>query len=128
MFKSAAALMAVGAVGLAGCGGQSNQEGAQTELQQALSEAGVTTVRTVPKETVRAWPEKFCSLKLGMKREQVRQIMGEPTSSYSDSNNNQDQWEGYGVNLTAFYDIDDEVKQLDDSTDTANLPCEQNRK
>lgn len=76
------------------------------------------------KAEVRAWPAKFCSLEKGMTRDEVRAVMGEPTEEYSGPDANQDQWDGYEVNVTAFYDIDDRVLQLDDSTGTSNLPCD----
>lgn len=76
------------------------------------------------KAEVRAWPAKFCSLKEGMTRDQVREIMGTPTSEYFGADANQDEWDGYHVSVTAFYDIDDRVQQLDDSTGTSELPCD----
>jgi len=82
----------------------------------------------VPKEVVASWPAKFCSLAIGMSRDEVRAIMGEPTSSFSDSSANQDEWDGYEISVSAFYDINDKVQQLDDSTGTSNLPCESSRK
>ena len=82
----------------------------------------------VPKEVVLEWPEKFCSLEIGMTRSEVRAIMGTPTQSYSDSSLNQDEWDGYNVGVTAFYDIDDRVEQLDDSIGTSGLSCDETRK
>lgn len=76
------------------------------------------------KTEVKAWPAKFCSLKEGMTRDQVREVMGEPTSEYFGADANQDEWDGYHVSVTAFYDIDDRVQQLDDSTGTSELPCD----
>jgi hypothetical protein len=82
----------------------------------------------VPKDVVQAWPGKFCSLTIGMSRDEVHQVMGPPTSSFSDSSANQDEWDGYDVSVTAFYDINDKVQQLDDSTGTSALPCESSRR
>lgn len=82
----------------------------------------------VPKEVVKAWPEKFCSVEIGMTKDEVRAIMGAPTQSYSDSSLNQDEWDGYNVGVTAFYDIDDRVEILADSIGTSGLPCEAARR
>ena len=82
----------------------------------------------VPKDVVQSWPAKFCTVQIGMTRAEARAIMGTPTSFFSDSSSNQDEWDGYNVSVTAFYDMDDKVMQLDDSTGTSELPCESPRK
>ncbi len=82
----------------------------------------------VPKEIVKNWPIKFCTLSIGMNRNETHAVMGAPTSSFADSSSNQDEWDGYNVSVTAFYDVDDKVRQLDDSTGTSELPCESSRK
>lgn len=103
---------------LVSCGsGNSGEQYDTNEFGQAV----------VPKDVVQAWPEKFCSLQVGMSRDEVREVMGQPTSSYSDSSFNQDEWDGYNVSVTAFYDINDRVQQLDDSTGTSELPCADSR-
>lgn len=128
--RSSILALAVGvAVSLSACGGQSQDEKAVSTLKEvakALNSNKVEGERT--KEEVRAWPAKFCSLNVKMTREQIRQVMGEPTMTFNDSNANQDQWSGYNVSLTAFYDIDDKVETLADSTGESNLPCASNRK
>jgi hypothetical protein len=82
----------------------------------------------VPKDVVQSWPAKFCTIQIGMTRAEARAIMGTPTSFFADSSSNQDEWDGYNVSATAFYDLDDKVQQLDDSTGTSELPCESSRK
>ena len=82
----------------------------------------------VPKDVVQTWPAKFCTVQIGMTRAEARAIMGTPTSFFADSSSNQDEWDGYNVSVTAFYDMDDKVQQLDDSTSTSDLPCESSRK
>jgi hypothetical protein len=82
----------------------------------------------VPKDVVQSWPAKFCTIQIGMTRAEARAIMGTPTSFFADSSSNQDEWDGYNVSVTAFYDSDDKVQQLDDSTGTSELPCESSRK
>lgn len=44
-----------------------------------------------------------------------------------DSASNQDTWEGDNVDVTAFYDDDGKVRQLDDSTGESKLPCARTR-
>jgi len=114
------------ALAVTGCG-QSSEEKASSTVQKALEDAGMQVPDTVSKETVKEWPAKFCSLTVGMTRDEAVAVMGKPTSSYNDSTANQDTWEGWGIDLTAFYDIDDHVNQLDDSTGEANLPCDKTR-
>jgi hypothetical protein len=82
----------------------------------------------VPKDVVNSWPAKFCTIQIGMTRAEARAIMGTPTSFFVDSSSNQDEWDGYNVSVTAWYDIDDKVQQLADATGTSELPCESNRK
>ena len=113
-----------------GACGQSKEEKAREQFKQALSNAGITTAptATVSKEVARGWPTKFCSLTVGMTRDEIRAVMGEPSETYNDSSANQDQWKGWDLELTAFYNIDDVSISLDDSVGTANLPCGQSRK
>jgi hypothetical protein len=79
----------------------------------------------VSEETARAWPEKFCSLEIGMTRDEVQAVMGTPTATYRNQAANQDQYEAWGWMLTIFYDIDDRAEQLY-SNDLASgkVPCE----
>jgi hypothetical protein len=79
----------------------------------------------VSEETARAWPEKFCSLEIGMTRDEVQAVMGTPTAIYRNQAANQDQYEAWGWMLTIFYDIDDRAEQLY-SNDLASgkVPCE----
>lgn len=119
---------------LVSCGGgtgSSSESAAVTEAPEIsantypLNEFGQPDV---PKDVVQTWPDKFCSLTIGMTRDEVLRVMGQPTSSFSDSSANQDEWDGYDVSVTAFYDINDKVQQLDDSTGTSGLPCESPRR
>jgi hypothetical protein len=121
------ALLATFVVG--GCSSQSPEEKAAEDAAEALGELfgaiSGSTQDTVHKETVKGWPDKFCSLKTNMGKDEVRSIMGEPTQIFADSNANQDQWEGYDYSLTVFYDIDDMAMQLQSNRD--NVPCESTR-
>ena len=122
-------LLLVLALPLGACG-QSKEEKAREQFKQELSNAGITTSPTAPvsKDVARGWPAKFCSLTVGMTRDQIRAVMGKPSETYNDSSANQDQWKGWDLELTAFYNIDDVSTSLDDSVNTANLPCGQSRK
>jgi hypothetical protein len=53
--------------------------------------------------------------------------MGLPNVVFASSSSNQDSWSGYNVDLTAFYDINDIAIQLQDSTGTSGLACEEVR-
>lgn len=53
-------------------------------------------------ETALAWPAKFCELREGMTRGEVRAIMGEPTTEFLDESS-QDQYEAYQFSITIFY-------------------------
>jgi outer membrane protein assembly factor BamE (lipoprotein component of BamABCDE complex) len=119
MRKTIASLFILLAITTSSCSSESSDPQPATTTINFFS-----TDNTVSKETVLSWPAKFCSLTIGMSRKEVQAIMGTPTSTFSDSNANQDEWDGYNVNVTAFYDINDNVQQLDDSTGTSKLPCD----
>ena len=123
MRKIIALLFVVVSVSTSSCSSKSSGAQSATTTINFLS-----TDNTVSKETVLGWPAKFCSLAIGMSRKEVQAIMSKPTSTFADSNSNQDEWDGYNVHVTAFYDINDNVQQLDDSTGTSKLPCDGIRK
>jgi hypothetical protein len=124
------------AVATTACGGgsKSSDSAASTTAQEELVKVddsyplNKSGQPIVPKDVVKNWPGKFCTIQIGMTRAEARAIMGTPTSFFADSSANQDEWDGYNVSVTAFYDIADKVKQLDDSTSTSELPCESSRK
>ena len=120
--RAATAVLVMTTLALAACG-QTKEQTASSQLQKALGAPTVKADESVTKAVVRTWPARFCSLKLRMSRSEVRKVMGKPTSSYSNSAENQDQWSGWGIELTAFYDMNDKARQLDDSTGEADLPC-----
>jgi hypothetical protein len=112
----------------------SEEEAAQPaleEVQETVAEAVGDEVGEakeaveVSEETARAWPDKFCSLEIGMTRDEVQAVMGGPTSTFRDQYANQDSYSGWGWDLTIFYDVDDRVRQLQ-SEDFASgkVPCE----
>ena len=117
-------LFAVVAFTLVGCSEKSDEEKAVEAIQEIVGDAfgSMPTVNTVSKEGARTWPEKFCSLKVNMSREQVQAVMGEPTLTFNDSSANQDQYEAWGYSLTIFYDIDDLANVMQSNYD--NVPCE----
>lgn len=110
----------------AGCSSKSPEEKAAEEalvaLQEIASELDSATASTISRETAKAWAEKFCTLEIDMSRDQVRAIMGEPTSIFEDSYANQDSYEAWGYSLTIFYDIDNLAQQIQPNSD--NVPCE----
>ncbi|MEV4423535.1 hypothetical protein AB0L40_26740 [Patulibacter sp. NPDC049589] len=102
---------------LAGCG--TSREKAAQELRQVLTQA-----EKAPRseQTIRGWPEKFCSLSPGLGRFDVQEVMGRPTRTVRDSTHNQETWAGLDVRLTVRYDDNDRVRRLD-STGKAKIPC-----
>lgn len=114
------------ALALAGCSSPSPEEEAVKDAVEALEgilgETDSSTTISIDESTARQWPTKFCSLDIGMTREQVREVMGEPTGWSRDQDLNQDRYEAWGYNLTVFYDIDDRTTQIQPNSD--NVPCE----
>ena len=111
---------------LVSCSSSSSDEKAAKDLVETfLKNSGaseVASTATVVESEAREWPSKFCSLEIGATRDQVRKIMGEPTSSFRDQNANQDLYEAWGYDLTVFYDIDDKASTIQANSD--NVPCE----
>jgi hypothetical protein len=97
--------------------------GLQEEVVEALG--GEVGDLEVSEETASGWPEKFCSLEIGMTRDEVQAVMGTPTATYRNQSANQDQYEAWGWSLTIFYDINDRAEQLQ-SNDlfSGKIPCE----
>jgi hypothetical protein len=116
--------LALGLV-VAGCGGGVNS---------ASSTPAPTRTGPPPINVAETWPGQFCRATIGMTRQQMRALMGEPTKEYTAQNtpegaDPQMVWEAYGYHFTALFDADDKVSQLDiDDTDLspeqkADLPC-----
>ena len=93
---------------------------------------------TVSRQTALGWPKKFCQLRIGMTRRQVRSLMGRPTQEFLTGDLAQDEWHAYQFNITVFYQdraqvtdpLDQRARQLDpDSSgqltpeDKALFPC-----
>jgi hypothetical protein len=90
-------------------------------------------------EQVRRWPKRWCDVQVGMTRDQVRQIMGEPTEEYTAENtpsgfDPQMVWDAFEYHFTAFFNVDDRVRQLDvneidlNSEQKAAIDCEFTRR
>ena len=60
-------------------------------------------------EAAKRWVKNWCKLKPGFSRKHVNALMGKPTGHDNDSAN----WVGFGYHLSAFYDEDARVLQLD---------------
>jgi hypothetical protein len=119
---------------VASCSSKSPEEEAVEDAAEALAGLQEEVVEAfggevgdleVSEETARAWPDKFCSLEIGMTRDEVQAVMGTPTAIYRNQAANQDQYEAWGWQLTIFYDVDDRAEQLY-SNDLASgkVPCE----
>jgi hypothetical protein len=113
-------------VPISGCSSSDSDEKATKDFTEAVEEifgpSDTSSSVTVVESEAREWPSKFCSLEIGATREQVRNIMGEPTLSFRDQNANQDKYEAWGYDLTIFYDINDKASQIQANTD--NVPCD----
>lgn len=65
------------------------------------------------------WPSLWCQVKVGMTRGQAINIMGPPTNAYSVEEaakggfDPQTEWTAAQFHFTAFYNLDDKVRQLD---------------
>jgi hypothetical protein len=114
---------------LAGCGG--NGDSGENSGGAVAGEAS--------RETALGWPERFCRLRIGMARREVRQVMGSPpTQEFLTGDGAQDQWHAFQFNITIFFEdraqvtdpLDQRARQLEpDSTgeltaeDEALFPC-----
>ncbi len=93
---------------------------------------------TVSRQTALGWPKKFCQLRIGMTRRQVRRLMGRPTQELLTGDLTQDQWHAHQFDITVFYQdraqvtdpLDQRARQLQpDSSgqlapeDKALFPC-----
>jgi hypothetical protein len=82
----------------------------------------LATVVDVGRDTARSWPEKFCSLEIGMSRREVQEIMGLPTGSTASPTSNTDDYTAWGFTLYIFYDVDDLVQKMT-SVGDPKVPC-----
>lgn len=103
--------------------GDPETDAAVLKTQQALKQVYDKRSADVPRAVVRSWPAKFCSLKVGMPRSEVRTVMGEPTETETFSRGPEDSWYGPDVAVTASFQ-DGEVFRLEDVTGMSKLPCE----
>ena len=87
-----------------------------------------------PINVAETWPDQFCRATIGMTREQMRGLMGEPTEEYTQQNTPEGSdpqmvWDAYEYHFTAFFNADDNVRRLDiDDVDLSPeqktaLPC-----
>jgi hypothetical protein len=129
------------------CSSKSSEEKAAEEVAEAAMEAiadhdfeeilkslsgdevgeakEVFRVSKASEETARPWPDKFCSLEIGMTRDEVQAIMGTPTSTFRNWSANQDSYYGWGWMLKIFYDVDDRAEQLQSNPfASGKVPCE----
>ncbi|MGE4425018.1 MAG: hypothetical protein AB7G37_01035 [Solirubrobacteraceae bacterium] len=96
----AALVVALGALGFVGCGGSDSPPGLELE--------GAAIVRQASADEVKRWKGTWCNLTIGQAQADVRKAMGEPTQSFPD----QDSWDGFGTDLTVFYDEEMRARQL----------------
>ena len=135
-FSAIGVLVAVFA--LAACGGGADMSGTREGTVMSMATAAVVVSEDVSRETALGWPARFCRLKIGMTREQVRSIMGPPTRESLGGALPSDSWTAYQFNVTVFFEdraqVTDPLKQKawqlePDTTDSLNdedrrlFPC-----
>ena len=119
-------LAVVTAIFFSGCSSKSPEdkaaEKAISQLQKVFGEGDPSEKVVVAEATAKEWPKKFCSLEINMSRDEVQAVMGTPTGSSRNQDANQDRYEAWDYNLTIFYDINDNARQIQPNSD--NVPCE----
>ena len=81
---------------------------------------------------VKQWPTKWCRVQPGMTKQEVIEIMGQPTEQY-EGTNPQVTYDAFEYHFTAFFGVDGTVRQLDTNTiqlseeQIAAIPCEETR-
>lgn len=106
--------------------GQGPYEPQTVEFQEVDGEWRISGLTDEPAEdaglpspsTVENWPSKWCQATPGMTRAALRALMGEPTSEHTPETTSegfqpQMTWEAYEYHFTAFFGVDDRVRQLD---------------
>lgn len=83
---------------------------------KSSSSSGSSTATTEPvesdspsAETVKGWAAKFCSVQPGVPKATLLKIMGTPSSSFTD----QADWDGFEWHLSAFYDVNGNIREMD---------------
>ena len=82
---------------------------------------------------VKQWPEKWCHVQPGMTKDEVIEIMGEPTGQF-EGTNPQLNYDAFEYGFTAFFGVDGTVRQLDANTinlapeQVEAIPCETTRR
>ena len=80
---------------------------------------------------VKQRPEKWCQVQPGMTKDEVIEIMGEPTGQFAGTNP-QLNYDAFEYGFTAFFGVDGTVRQLDANTinltpeQVEAIPCENN--
>lgn len=81
---------------------------------------------TVEREVVEGWPDAWCSVQPGVRRDELVDAMGEPTSETPESLS----WDGFNYQFNAFLNVNGSVRQMDINTimlserEIAELPCD----
>jgi hypothetical protein len=113
--------------GCAGNGGEAGEQATVTVTQTVDSNVG-TSANYPTAATVRMWKKKWCSTQLGMTGDQLKGIMGPPTSELPDNL----QWQGFEWTFNAKIKTDGSAYNLQwgDATrppkrdiERGELPC-----
>jgi hypothetical protein len=80
-------------------------------------------------EEVAQWPEKWCSVQPGATRDDLVEVMGQPTSETEESLS----WSAFNYQFNAFLDVQGHIRQMDINTimlsqaEQSALECDETR-
>lgn len=110
-------LVAAMAMTLSGCG---NRVVSGSDIEPAAPSPSLAPVVSAgpSAEVVKTWPTKWCRARIGATRDEMRDLMGEPTDeSTADETPAGFQpsmtWDAFEYQFNAFFGVDDTVRQLD---------------
>jgi len=91
-------------LGFSSCGESMDGGMPGSETRAGAGTSFIISSENVSRETALAWPERFCQLRTGMTRSEVRRIMGPPTAEFLDGSLAQDNWNAYQFSITVFFE------------------------
>lgn len=125
---AAAALVALA---LPGCGVEREDDAPQPLADVPASDAPASSVEDDPAAAYAAWVDAWCDLDTTMTREEIIDLMGEPSGEYTVSDGGEPQlwWAQDQYDFRAYLDVDGSVLELIgdydalSAEDRALLPC-----
>lgn len=93
-----------------------------------------SVLESVSPSVAKSWTAKWCQARIGMTRDDMRALMGNPTEEFDlASGNPQMSWDAFEFQFNAFLNVDDKVRQLDvndislNASEKASIKCELTR-